>query len=71
MKSAFLKEKFSQYLCFTVTIGSNDLITKQEYTEQQHQIHQVIKSLHDRGMRYGRIEQYLNEQSSKTLLGNT
>ena len=32
MKSAFLKEKFSQYLCFTVIIGSNDLIAEQEYT---------------------------------------
>ena len=30
MNSAFLKEKFSQYLCFTVTIGSNDLIAEQE-----------------------------------------
>ena len=29
MKSAFLKENFSQYLCFTLTIGSNDLIVEQ------------------------------------------
>ena len=36
MKSAFLKEKFSKYLCFTVTIGSNDLIAEQEYTELKH-----------------------------------
>lgn len=37
MESAFLEKKFSQYLCFTVTTGSNDLIAEQEYTGQQHQ----------------------------------
>ena len=71
MKSAFLKEKFSQYLCFTVTIGSNDLIAEQEYTEQQHQNYELIKSLHDGGMGYRKIAQYLNEQGIKTVRGNT
>ena len=71
VKSAFLKEKFSQYLCFTVTIGSNDLITEQEYTEQQHQNFELIKSLHDGGMGYRKIAQYLNEQGIKTVRGNT
>ena len=71
MKSAFLKEKFSQYLCFTLTIGSNDLIAEQEYTEQQHQNYELIKSLHDRGMGYRKIAKYLNEQGIKTVRGNT
>ena len=71
MKSAFLKEKFSRYLCFTVTIGSNDLIPEQEYTEQQHQNYEMIKSLHDGGMGYRKIAQYLNEQGIKTVRGNT
>ena len=71
MKSAFLKEKFSQYLCFTVTIGSYDLIAEQEYTEQQNQSYELIKSLHDRGMGYRKIAKYLNEQGIKTILGNT
>ena len=71
MKSAFLKEKFSQYLCFTLTIGSNDLVAEQEYTEQQHQNYELIKSLHDGGMGYRKIAKYLNEQSIKTNLGNT
>ncbi len=71
MKSAFLKEKFSQYLCFTVTLGSNDLIAEQEYTEQQHQNYELIKSLHDGGMGYRKIAQYLNEQGIKTVRGNT
>jgi hypothetical protein len=71
MKSAFLKEKFSQYLFFAVTIGSNDSIAEQEYTEQQHQNYELIKSLHDRGMGYQKIAKYLNEQGFKTILGNT
>ena len=71
MKSAFLKEKISQYLCFTLTIGSNDLIAEQEYTEQQHQNYELIKSLHDGGMGYRKIAQYLNEQGNKTVRGNT
>ena len=71
MKSAFLKEKFSQYLCFTVTIGSNNLIPEQEYTEQQHQNYELIKSLHDRGMGYRKIAQYLNVRDIKTARANS
>ena len=71
MKSAFFKEKFSKYLCFTVTIGSNDLIAEQEYTEQQLQNYELIKSLHDGGVGYRKIAQYLNEQGIKTVRGNT
>ena len=70
-KSVFIEEKFSQYLCFAVTIGSNDLIAEQEYTEQKHQNYELIKSLHDRGMGYRKIAKYLNEQGIKTILGNT
>ena len=64
-------KKVSQYLCFTVTIGSNDLVAEQEYTEQQHQNYELIKSLHDGGMGYRKIAQYLNEQGIKTVRGNT
>ena len=71
MKSAFLKEKFSQYLCFTLTIGSNDLCAEQQYTEEQQRNHDFIKSLHDGGMGYRKIADYLNEQGIKTARGNT
>ena len=71
MKSTFLEEKFSQYLCLTVTTGSNESIAEQEYTGQQHQNYELIKSLHDGGMRYWKIIQYLNEQSIKTVRGKT
>ena len=63
MKSSFFKGKFSQYLYFTVTIGLNDLIAEQEYTEQKHQNYELIKSLHDGGMGYRKIAKDLNEQS--------
>ena len=70
-KSVFIEEKFSQYLCFIVTIRSNDLIAEQEYTDQQHQNYELIKSLHDGGMGYRTIAQYLNEQGIKTVRGST
>ena len=54
-----------------MTIGSNDLIAEQEYTEQQHQNYELIKSLHDGGMGYRKIAQYLNEQGITTVRGNT
>ena len=54
-----------------MTIGSNDLIAEQEYTEQQHQNYELIKSLHDRGMGYRKIAQYLNERDIKTARGNS
>ena len=54
-----------------MTIGSYDLIPEQEYTEQQHQNYELIKSFHDRGMGYRKIAKYLNEQGIKTILGNT
>ena len=53
-----------------MTIGSNDLIAEQEYTEQQHQNYELIKSLHDGGMGYRKIAQYLNEKDIKTAKGN-
>ena len=70
MKSAFYEEKFS-YLCFTVTIGCNDLVADQEYTEQQNQNYEVIKILHDGGMGYQKIAQHLNKRGIKTVRGNT
>ena len=54
-----------------MTIGSNDLIPEQEYSEQQHENYELIKSLHDGGMGYQKIANYLNEQGIKTVRGNT
>ena len=70
-KSVQTGRGFSQYLCFSITVGSNNLTTEQEYTEQQHQNYELIKSLHDGGMGYRKIADYLNEQGIKTVRGNT
>ena len=70
-KSAQNSTKFSQYLCFNVIIGSNDLCTEQQYTEQQQRNHALIKSLHNGGLGYRKIADYLNEQGIKTVRGNT
>ena len=70
-KSVFLDRGFSQYLCFNVIVGSNDLCAEQQYTEEQQRNHDLIKSLHDGGMGYRKIADYLNEQGIKTARGNT
>ena len=52
-------------------VGSNDLCAEQQYTEEQQRNHDLIKSLHDGGMGYRTIADYLNEQGIKTARGNT
>ena len=70
-KSAQNSTKFSQYLCFNIIIGSNDLCAEQHYTEEQQRNYALIKSLHDGGMGYRKIADYLDEQGIKTVRGNT
>ena len=70
-KSVFSDRGFTQYLCFNVIVGSNDLCAEQQYTEEQQRNHDLIKSLHDGGMGYRKIADYLNEQGIKTARGNT
>ena len=67
----FLDRGFSQYLCFNVIVGSNDLCAEQQYTEEQQRNHDLIKSLHDGGMGYRKIADYLNTNGIKTVRGNT
>ena len=63
-KSVYFQEGYSEYLCFNVIIGSNNLIPEQEN-------HDLIKLLHDKGMGYRKIAQYLNEKGIKTARGNS
>ena len=70
-KSAQTPCEYAQYLCFNVIVGSNDLCAEQQYTEEQQRNHDLIKSLHDGGMGYRKIADYLNEQGIKTARGNT
>ena len=70
-KSVFSEQGYSQYLCFNVIVGSNDLCVEQKYTEEQQRNQDLIKSLNDGGMGYQKIANYLNEQGIKTVRGNT
>ncbi len=47
------------------------MIGEQEYTEQQHQNYELIKSLHDRGMGYRKIAKYLNQIGLTTARNTT
>ena len=69
-KSAQTLREYAQYLCFNVIVGSNDLCAEKQYTEEQQRNHDLIKSLHDGGMGYRKIADYLNEQGIKTARGN-
>jgi len=63
--------KYSNYLCFTVSIRTNRLgIFQEKYTPQQDELHDLIKSLHDGGMGYRKIAQYLNQRGIRTSKGN-
>ena len=70
-KVAQIEDGYSQYLCFNIIIGSNNLIPQKEYSDHQQQNHDLIKSLHDSGMGYRKIAQYLNEKGIKTARGNS
>ena len=69
-KSAQIEDGYSQYLCFNIIIGSNNLIPQKEYSDHQKQNHDLIKSLHDSGMGYRKIAQYLNERGFTTEEGH-
>ena len=71
-KGELKKPSFSNYLCFTLTIETNDLVyerNQSNYSPRQQEIHDLIKSLHDDGMSYRRISKFLNEKGISTPTG--
>ena len=69
--SGEIKPRYENYLCFTVSVRTNGLGFYQEkYTTEQLQTHKLIKSLHDDGMGYRKIAQYLNQKGIRTSKGN-
>ena len=71
--SDYFSDEFSQYLCFRVSFGSNNLLSdynSTRWSESQQKTYDLIKSLHDDGMGYRRISYYLNEKGIKTSRGN-
>ena len=69
-KSAQTPREYAQYLCFNIIVGSNDLCAEQQYTEEQQRNHDLIKLLHDDGMGYRKIVDYINEQGIKFIALN-
>ena len=70
----YFTEHWQQYLCFSVKFSSFNLThrrNRQNWTDAQQEIHDLIKSLHNGGMGYRKIAKYPNEQGIKTARGNT
>ena len=70
----YFSDEYKQYLCFSVEFSSFNLThrrNRQNWTDAQQETHDLIKSLHDGGMGYRKIAQYLNEQDIKTARGNS
>ena len=68
--------KYSNYLCFVVSVQTNKLMSEYggkyggiEYTESQQQTRDIIKSLHECGLGQRRIAQHLNSKNITTLTG--
>ena len=68
--------KYSNYLCFVVSVQTNKLMSEYggkyggiAYTESQQQTHDLIKSLHESGLGYRRIAHHLNSKNITTLTG--
>ena len=62
---------YSHHLCFTVSVRTNKLQYHQNrLSKEQEEAHSLIKSLHDGGMGYRRISNYLNERGITTSKGN-
>ena len=62
---------YSNYLYFNVSIRTNQFLYSQtvKYTTQQQELHDYIKSMHDRGMSYRQITKLLNEKNIQTHKG--
>jgi len=57
------------YLCFTATLTSSRLSNPAPYSNYQSELHDLIQRLHDEGMGYRRIAQWLNENGYQTPRG--
>ena len=64
--------KYSNYLCFVVSVQTNKLMSEYGgigYSDSQPETYNLIKSLHDGGLGYRRIAHHLNLKKIKTLTG--
>ena len=66
--------EYGYFLRFQITQRFNNLIipyNPNSWSEEQQEIHDLIKSLHNGEMGYRKIAQYLNEKGIKTARGNS
>ena len=63
--------KYSQYLCFTVSVRTNKFALKQldRYSSEQEAVFQKIKALHESGLGYRKIAHHLNSKGLTTHNG--
>ena len=64
--------KYSNYLCFVVSVQTNKLMSEYGgigYSDSQQETYDLIKFLHDGGLGYRRIAHHLNLKNIKTLTG--
>ena len=69
-----MRGEYGYFLRFQITQRFNNLIipyNPNSWSEEQQEIHDLIKSLHNGGMGYRKIAQYLNEKGIKTAIGNS
>ena len=63
------ESEYANYLFFEVSTQFNHLIPLQNlnrYSDNQHEVYKIIKSLHDKGIGYRRIAKILNDRGMKT-----
>jgi len=66
--------EYGYFLRFQIRQRFNNLIlnyNSSNWSEEQQETHDLIKSLHDCGLGYRKIAQHLNEKGIKTVRGNT
>ena len=61
--------EIGHYLCFTGRLRSARLSNPSVYSEYQQFLHDTIKGLHDGGMRYRKIAEWLRARGQKTVRG--
>ena len=69
-----MRGEYGYFFRFQITQRFKDLIilfNPNSWSEEQQEIHDLIKSLHNGGMGYRKIAQYLNEKGIKTARGNS
>ena len=73
-RGVILRGEYAYFPRFQITQRFNDLIIlykSRNWSEEQKETHDLIKSLHGGGLGYRKIAQYLNEKGIKTVTGRS